>query len=379
MPVRPRLPGPDPEPDPDASAALPPSAPVHLLVQGVLEYAIFMLDTEGRVVSWNAGAERIKGYRAEEIVGRHFSTFYPPKDVAAGKPDRELEIAVAEGRLEDEGWRVRADGSLFWANVVITALFDEEGVLRGFGKVTRDLTERRSAERALTEGRRLFVHLVEAQERERRRIAWDVHDDSVQAMVAVGMRLHLLAERLPEEYADELRGLDESVREAVARLRNLVFRMRPPEIDRNGLAEALSGHLAEMADAWGLRHSFHAALECEPSPETAVTVFRICQEALVNVHRHARAGTVDLSLASVGGGVLTRVTDDGAGVGAPPRTGDGRGHFGLLEMRERAEAAGGWWRMRNEPHGGTTVEFWLPARPFDTAPEPSRTGPEEHR
>ncbi len=117
-----------------------------LLVESVRDYAIFMLDPEGRIVTWNAGAERIKGYRASEIIGQHFSRFYPAEDVTAGKPSRELEVAAAEGRLEDEGWRIRQDGSRFWANVVITVLRDREGRLRGFVKVTRDLTERKRAE-----------------------------------------------------------------------------------------------------------------------------------------------------------------------------------------------------------------------------------------
>jgi PAS domain S-box-containing protein len=126
-----------------------------LLVESVRDYAIFILDPDGHVASWNAGAERIKGYQAEEIIGQHFSKFYPPEDVAARKPYNELEIAKEVGRLEDEGWRVRKDGSLFWANVVITALFDKQGTLRGFAKVTRDLTERRAREEA---ERRAFLH-----------------------------------------------------------------------------------------------------------------------------------------------------------------------------------------------------------------------------
>ncbi len=112
------------------------------LVNGVTDYAIFLLDTTGHVVTWNAGAQRIKGYRAEEIIGRHFSTFYPPDDIAAHKPERELEVAARSGRFEDEGWRLRKDGSRFWASVVITALRSPDGELRGFGKVTRDLSER---------------------------------------------------------------------------------------------------------------------------------------------------------------------------------------------------------------------------------------------
>lgn len=122
------------------------------VIEGVRDYGIFALDVEGRVVSWNTGAERIKGWSADEILGRHFSTFYPP-EAREQTPSRLLETARQEGRVEDEGWRVRRDGGRFWANVVITALRDEDGVLTGFSKVTRDVTERRRAEEALSHAR----------------------------------------------------------------------------------------------------------------------------------------------------------------------------------------------------------------------------------
>lgn len=338
-----------------------------LLVSSVVDYGIFMLDPQGYVSSWNAGAERIKGYRAQDIIGRHFSVFYPPEDIAARKPHRELDTAVAEGRLEDEGWRIRKDGSRFWANVVITPLFDENGELRGFGKVTRDMSERRAAEQALTERRRLFAHLVQAQELERRRIAWDVHDDSIQAMAAVGMRLQLMAEQYGEPWASELTRLDVAVREAVGRLRNLTFRLRPPAIERHGLVESLSQHLREVVDGWGLDSSLEHDLGGEPAPETAVTVFRIVQEALLNVRKHARAHTVRIVITSQSKGLLVRVTDDGHG--QPAATRRLREHFGLMEMRERAETAGGWWTLRSEPGTGTTVEFWVPDLPSDALDE----------
>ena len=127
-----------------------------LLVESVRDYAIFMLDPDGYIVSWNRGAERVKQYTAEEIIGKHFSIFYPAEDLANEKPARELAIAIREGRVEDEGWRLRKDGTRFWANVVITAVFDHKGRLRGFAKVTRDITARRDAEetrRALLEQR----------------------------------------------------------------------------------------------------------------------------------------------------------------------------------------------------------------------------------
>jgi PAS domain S-box-containing protein len=117
-----------------------------LLVASVKDYAIVMLDPEGHVTSWNAGAQQIKGYRADEVIGKHMSIFYPPEDVARGRPRALLDAALAQGRVEDEGWRLRKDGSRFWADVVITALRDSNGTLRGFGKVTRDLTARSDAE-----------------------------------------------------------------------------------------------------------------------------------------------------------------------------------------------------------------------------------------
>jgi PAS domain S-box-containing protein len=132
-----------------------------MLVQGTTDYAIFMLDVDGRVRTWNAGAERLKGYQAQEIIGEHFSRFYPEEAIRRGWPQHELDTAAVEGRFEDEGWRLRKDGSRFWANVVITALRDAQGTLRGFSKVTRDLTDRREAEEALRESEERFRLLVD--------------------------------------------------------------------------------------------------------------------------------------------------------------------------------------------------------------------------
>ena len=132
-----------------------------LLVESVRDYAIFMLDPDGFVLTWNTGAERFKGYRADEIIGQHFSRFYPPETLKGGLPAHELEVAKATGVFEDEGWRVRKDGSLFWANVVITAMRDSHGELVGFAKVTRDLTQRRAHEEDLRRSEERFRLLVE--------------------------------------------------------------------------------------------------------------------------------------------------------------------------------------------------------------------------
>src|SRR5204862_6154880 len=124
--------------------------------------ALFLLDPSRRIISWNLGAERLKGYTADEIIGRHFSVFYTREALDSGWPAHELQVATVEGRFEDEGWRVRKDGSRFWANVVITALRDDDGKLLGFSKIVRDLTERRLREDALRQSEQRFPLLVHA-------------------------------------------------------------------------------------------------------------------------------------------------------------------------------------------------------------------------
>ena len=144
-----------------------------LMVTSVKDYAIFMLDPDGHIVSWNEGAERIKGYTADEIIGQHFSRFYPSEDIQRGKPMDKLKVAAAEGRSEDEGWRVRKDGSRFWANVVITAMRDKAGTLRGFSKVTRDLTEQKRAEGAIKK----YNEQLEAANKELEAFSYSVSHD----------------------------------------------------------------------------------------------------------------------------------------------------------------------------------------------------------
>ena len=198
-----------------------------LLVESVRDYAIFVLDPQGRVATWNAGAERIKGYDASEIIGRHFSVFYPKERIAEGFPQYELEVATRVGRYEDEGWRIRKDGSRFWANVIITALRNSAGELVGFAKVTRDLTERRAAEE---QARHLAAEQAARTEAERR-----------------GEELRLLSEQL-EEQAIELehqREEAQALSEELEQTNNELQHALTEANDARRAAESAAGRAAE--------------------------------------------------------------------------------------------------------------------------------------
>jgi PAS domain S-box-containing protein len=213
-----------------------------LLVESVRDYAIFLLDPQGRVATWNAGAERIKGYRTDEIIGRHFSVFYPEEKVAEGFPQYELEVAARVGRFEDEGWRIRKDGSRFWANVVITALRDASGMLVGFAKVTRDLTERRAAEE---QALRLAAEQAARAEAERR-----------------GDELRLLSEQL-EEQAIELEQQREEAQTLSEELEQANDHLQRALAEANEARQSAEAEAARAAEASRAKSDFLATMSHE--------------------------------------------------------------------------------------------------------------------
>jgi signal transduction histidine kinase len=232
-------------------------------------------------------------------------------------------------------------------------------------KRTADLRTSLDQLRETAEHRRLLLtRLVTAQEEERRRIAGDIHDDTVQTMVAVGFRLELLKRQLADPgQRVEMEALQATVSDALSSLRRLLFDLLPASLETEGLASALRQQLDRLAEESGPAGELVDELARPPSHETAVVLFRIAQEALVNVGRHAAASRVTVTLGSEGGGVSVEVRDDGRGFrvvdgddGAP-----GAGwHLGLPSIRERAEIAGGWCRIESRPGSGTVVTAWVP-------------------
>jgi PAS domain S-box-containing protein len=311
-------------------------AQFRLLVEAVQDYAIFMLDPSGFIVSWNIGAARIKGYRADEIIGKHFSCFYPEEDVRNGKPQRELVVAAKEGRIEDEGWRIRKDGSRFWANVVITALRDHSGKLIGFAKVTKDATERMQirrtleqevAERRETERqlhrserslRHLSLHLLRTQDEERRRIGRDLHDSLGQYLAVLKMKLDSLASPQGQKSAQAAQDLAECVRlteDCIKEVRTVSYLLYPPLLEEMGLKSAIPWYLDGFSARSGIKTAFEVAADVGRLPrESELALFRVLQESLTNVHRHSGSPTAHVRLWAKDGMCVLEVEDEGKGI-----------------------------------------------------------------
>lgn len=338
-----------------------------MLVDAVQDYAIFMLDPQGHVASWNRGAQSIKGYTASEIVGQHFSVFYTPEDIASRKPRTELTLAAAADRIEDEGWRVRKDGSRFWANVTITAIRAPDGALQGFAKVTRDMTDRlRLIE--LQHARALSTHVQSAREEERARIARELHDDLGQQLIALKIDVAMLdqgsshkdgkdEDALPVESRTLF--LQDKIDSIIASVRRLAGGLRPPMLDDLGLEAALEWLVEEFRSRYKLVvtvNNFAASLDLSAAASTAV--FRLVQEALHNVTRHAEATWARIELRLTPDKLLLHIEDNGKGT-----TLDGnrnKDSFGLLGMEERVRQLQGRIAFDSAPADGFRIDIELP-------------------
>jgi PAS domain S-box-containing protein len=348
-----------------------------LLVEGVQDYAIFMFDPEGRVASWNEGAHRIKGYGQQEILGRHFSVFYPKEDIKRGKPERALEVAREKGTYEEEGWRVRKDGSRFWASVLITALRDEAGGLRGFAKVTRDITERRQAEEeiqqlneALEELSDLVGKLVLGQEEEQRRVAYEVHEGLAQVATAAHMRLLAFSLGHSPEAERSQADLEQAlklIRQTISDARRITANLRPTVLDDFGLPAAISLEVERLREE-GYRIEYEEGLGGERLPAMSeIALFRVVQEALTNIQEHAQTRKLRIELRRREGEVYLEVRDYGRGFYLDA-TSAGSGLLGktvgIARMREWASLLGGKLEIHSRPGAGTSVvaKVPLPAR-----------------
>jgi PAS domain S-box-containing protein len=355
-----------------------------LLVQGVTDYAIYMIDPEGIVISWNIGAQRIKGYRPDEIIGKHFSRFYTDEDREKGEPEHALRIAAEEGRIEKEGWRVRKDGSRFWASVVIDAFRDDSGELVGFAKITRDITERKRAEKKLEEAREA---LFQAQKLEAigQLTGGIAHDFNNLLMVILG-GLELLRKRLPED--DKLTSIVDNATQAARRGASLTQRMlsfaRRQDLDQKAvnLPELVLGMTDLLQRSLGSSISIESRFPLE-LPKVSTDINQL-ESALLNLAVNARdampvGGPLIISAReesppsglTPGRYVCLSIEDKGEGMTGDTLTravepffttkGVGKGTgLGLSMVQGFAQQSGGRLVLRSEKGSGTTVEIWLP-------------------
>jgi PAS domain S-box len=330
-----------------------------LLVDGVKDYAIFMLTPDGRVASWNVGAERTQGYRTEEIIERHFSCFYTEKDNRDNRPERLLHTALAEGTVEDEGWKIRKDGSRYWANVVITAVRDTEGPLQGFSIVTRDITERKRAEDSV---RDLSGRLLQVQDEERRHFARELHDSAGQLLAALSMNLVSLEVEAGNLGPEGVKLLKESmnlVDELSTEVRTISHLLHPPLLDEVGLSSALRVYVEGFAE----RGKIEVDLEIPAdfgrlARESETTIFRVVQEALTNIHRHSGSRVARICLSHSENEVLVEIRDKGIGISAEKQAEmeqTGAGGVGIRGMRERLRQLRGTLEVSPARSGTGTV------------------------
>jgi PAS domain S-box-containing protein len=363
----------------DAAAALRDSEErFRLLVEGVADYAIYMLDPAGNVVSWNKGAERLKGYTAEEIIGHDVSVFFLPEDVAAGKPAAELARAIKEGRTEEEAWRVRKDGSRFWADVIVTALRDDDGRLRGFAKVTRDFSARKKSEDAAREAAaklRTYATRLERSNRELETFAAVASHDLQEPL----RKIRAFGDRLASKYGAQLdpgaRDYLERMCGAAARMQALIENLltfsrvttkaRPfvPVDLASAARDALSDLDSRVAQSG-------ARVEIDPLPSVdadPMQMHQLFQNLLGNALKFHRADVppaVRVSSCALPGGESCEIRVQDGGLGFEPQYAERIfGMFQRLHGRSEFEGTGiglAICRKIVERHGGTIVAKGVP-------------------
>ncbi|MDI1283412.1 MAG: PAS domain S-box protein [Reyranella sp.] len=359
-----------------------------ILVEGVTDYAIYLLDPEGRVSSWNAGARRIKGYLPEEIVGHHFSRFYTAEDRANGEPRRALDTAVREGKFEKESWRVRKDGNRFWAHVVIDAIRDPAGNLIGFAKITRDLTERREGQRALELAQEA---LIQSQKMDAiGQLTGGIAHDFNNLLTVILGSLELVRRRVPED--SRITGLVDNAVQAAQRGASLTQRMlafarrqdlKPEPIDVPGLVRGMTDLLRRsLGPSIDIETRFplvlaRAQVDANQLEMALLNLAVNARDAMVGSGRiivaaHEETVTEETAGLKPGHYVRLSVADSGEGMDeatlaramepffTTKGVGKGTG-LGLSMIHGMAAQSGGQLVLKSRKGEGTTAELWLPA------------------
>lgn len=339
---------------------------------GEIDLAVALLDLDGRVQLWNPAAEAMTGWPAPEAIGR----LLPWEPEGRSELPQLIErVRLGETIRGQSLERMKRGGGALPLRLWAVPVRDPQGAITHVLAIAEDLTAgRRIHETELStmlrelrtgndERRRLLGRLMHVQEEARRKLASDIHDDTIQKIVAAGMRVEVLRRTHPELADDErFAAVGESISAAVTRLRNLVFELRPAILDTAGLAAAIRWYIEEHEGIdLDAEHRVVSDLTNEPPEEFRIVLFRVAQEALTNARKHSEASSISVLLDEREGGTYLRVSDNGVGFDVAVLREPEPGHLGLVEAKERVELADGRWNVSSTPGGGTTVEAWLPS------------------
>lgn len=326
--------------------------------------AVVISGADGRIVYANRQALSLFGHAPSELIGAPLETLLPHRFRERHARLRAAYALEPTNRPMGTGLQLvglRRNGSEFPVDIALATVDSDDGIL--VTSFIRDVTERvarAELELELATRQAVLGHLVSAAEDERQRIANDIHDDSIQTITAAGIRLQLLRRKLSDpDQQSLLDELAETISLSITHLRHLLFELRPPALDSEGLSAALVTYLDQAAAQSETSFTLDDRLTTQPPPRTRLILYRIAQEALVNVRKHARARSAVVTIEQRAGGYLIRIVDDGEGF-EPSGAAETPGHLGLYAMRERTELASGRLRVESEPGRGTTVEAWIP-------------------
>jgi PAS domain S-box-containing protein len=340
--------------------------------------AMLVVDPSGAISEANPSAEALFGYRHGQLRGRPTETLFPGQSFGHKSP-RHGQATQAARQLELVG--TRSDQSQFPARIDVIPIQAAHKTVTVI--CITDVTRQQRAEFVLGLGldaigssdrdrEDLLGALIRAQEEERSRIAAGIHDDTIQMLTAANLALQQLRLRLRDpEHVQILDRLAGTLSMSMERLRQLIFDLRPTGIGNGSITAALRAYLEEMRSESGITYRYEDSRTARAPASTNMLIYRVVREALVNVRKHARARTVRVQLRDVSDGYLVGVVDDGVGY-SPAEVEERPGHLGLILMRERVQAAGGWCRIESMPGGGTTVEFWVPLQAPPHQPELGR-------
>lgn len=340
-----------------------PEQPVEAILDSAPD-AIVVVDKQGRIVLVNKQTERLFDFDRDELLGEPIEVLLPTRSHEQHVESRDAYLAKPMPRTmaaELEPTGRRRDGSEFPVDISLSSIDIKKGRL--VVAFIRDVTERRaraSKVRGVAERRAMLEHFVSAAEDERRRIAGDIHDDSIQVISAAAIYLQILRSSLTDpEQRNQLTQLEQTIELSISRLRHLIFELRPPTLDNEGLSAALRAYLVQADNETSIAHHLDDHLTSQPPENTRLILYRISQEVLTNARKHAEAENVTVKLGRQHNGYHVRIEDDGIGF-IPDLVSDHPGHLGLAAIRERAELANGWLRVDSSVGQGTKIEFWIP-------------------